>query len=104
MIHSSTVSAEPVRRRVRSIVAMRNPPSLPPRTSDVTLIAAIGTLLWLAGAVALLVWHWVGDRPLDIWFTTCVAGATLGAIGYGIFRWQRSAARRGSRTAQDGLH
>jgi hypothetical protein len=42
-------------------------------------------------------------RPLDIWFTTCLAGAFLGAVGYGIFAWQRAAARRGSRTAQDGL-
>lgn len=82
---------------------MRNPPPLPPRTSDITLIVAAGTALWLVGAVVLLVAHLVGGRPLDIWFSTCVAGAVLGAIGYGIFRWQRSASRRGARTAQDGL-
>ena len=82
---------------------MRNPPSLPPRTGDVSLIVAVGTLVWLAGAVALLVAHLVTGRPLDIWFATCITGAALGAIGYGIFRWQRSAARRGSRTAQEGL-
>jgi hypothetical protein len=40
---------------------------------------------------------------LDIWFTTCVTGAVLGGIGFGIFRWQRAAARRGSRLAQRGL-
>jgi hypothetical protein len=32
-----------------------------------------------------------------------VAGALLGAIGHGIYSWQRAAARRGSRTAQTGL-
>jgi hypothetical protein len=83
---------------------MRNPPSLPARASEITLVVSIGTILWLAGAVGLLIAYWVAGRPLDIWFTTCVAGAVLGGIGYGIFRWQRAAARRGSRTAQDGLH
>ncbi|GEL17991.1 DUF2530 domain-containing protein [Pseudonocardia asaccharolytica] len=80
------------------------PPPLPRWTSDITRIVAVGTLLWLAGAAILLVAHLVAGRPLDIWFTTCVAGVVLGGIGYGIFRWQRAAARRGARTAQDGLH
>ncbi|ODU00370.1 MAG: hypothetical protein ABS81_23855 [Pseudonocardia sp. SCN 72-86] len=82
---------------------MRNPPALPTRLSDVSVIAPIGTILWLVGAVVLYIAHLSTDRPLDIWFTTCVAGAVLGAIGYVVFLWQRSAARRGSRTAQDGL-
>ncbi|GAY12841.1 hypothetical protein TOK_1391 [Pseudonocardia sp. N23] len=68
-----------------------------------SLIVPIGTVLWLAGAVVFYVAHLTAHRPLDIWFTTCAAGAVLGAIGYGVFRWQRSAARRGSRTAQEGL-
>jgi len=37
-------------------------------------------MLWLVGAVALLVAHVVGGRPLDIWFTTCVCGLVLGII------------------------
>ncbi|MEU7812656.1 DUF2530 domain-containing protein [Pseudonocardia sp. NPDC049154] len=82
---------------------MVDPPSLPRSTTDVTLVTAIGTLVWVLGAVGLLVAHLVGGRPLDIWFTTCVTGAVLGAIGFGIFRWQRAAARRGSRLAQRGL-
>ena len=82
---------------------MVDPPPLPHRTSDVTLVTAIGTLAWLLAAVGLLVAHLVAGRPLDIWFTTCVAGAVLGGIGFGIFRWQRAAARRGSRLAQRGL-
>jgi hypothetical protein len=59
--------------------------------------------LWLLGAAALLLAWLVAGRPLDIWFTTCVAGAVLGGVGYGIFSWQRAAARRGSRTAQRGV-
>lgn len=82
---------------------MVDPPPLPRSTSDVALVAGIGTLLWLLGAVGLLVAHVVAGRPLDIWFTTCVTGAVLGGIGFGIFRWQRAAARRGSRLAQRGL-
>jgi hypothetical protein len=62
-----------------------------------------GSLLWLAGTVALLVAALVGLRPLDIWFTTCLAGVVLGGIGWGIHAWQRAASRRGSRTAQSGL-
>jgi hypothetical protein len=68
-----------------------------------SVVVAVGTGLWLLGAVALVVAWLLGLRPLDIWFTTCVAGAVLGAIGYGVFSWQRGAARRGSRTAQHGL-
>jgi len=82
---------------------MRNPPALPRRLSDVSVIAPIGTVLWFVGAVALYIAHVTVDRPLAIWFTTCVARAVLGATGYGVFRWQRAAARRGSRTAQEGL-
>ncbi len=77
---------------------MVNPPPLPPRLSDMPTIVGLGSLLWAAGAVVLLV---LGRTGLG--FATCVAGAVLGGIGYGIFRWQRSAARRGSRGAQQGL-
>jgi hypothetical protein len=81
-----------------------DPPPLPRSTADVTLVTAVGTLAWLLGAVGLFVAHLVVARPLDIWFATCVTGAVLGGIGFGIFRWQRAAARRGSRLAQRGLN
>jgi Protein of unknown function (DUF2530). len=80
-----------------------DPPPLPRRLSDVSTVAAVGTALWLLGAAALLVARLVADRPLDIWFTSCVAGAAIGAFGFGIFSWQRAAVRRGSRTAQQGV-
>jgi hypothetical protein len=66
-------------------------------------VVAVGSALWLLGALGLLVAWLVVGRPLDIWFITCVTGAALGGFGYAIFRWQRSAARRGSRTAQPGV-
>jgi len=59
---------------------------------------AVGTALWTGAALVLLL-----VRPPDIWLLTCVVGAGLGGVGYSIFAWQRAAARRGSRTAQQGL-
>lgn len=82
---------------------MVNPPALPERLSRVHTVVAVGTSLWLAGALVLLAMWLIAGRPLDIWFTTCVAGVVLGGFGYGVFTWQRAAARRGSRTAQRGM-
>ncbi|MCW2719140.1 MAG: hypothetical protein QOG20_2879 [Pseudonocardiales bacterium] len=79
------------------------PPPLPPRFNQMSTVLAMGSLAWLAAAVVLLVTWFTGDRPLDIWFLTCVVGAGLGGVGYSVFAWQRAAARRGSRTAQQGL-
>ncbi len=58
----------------------------------------VGTALWLVALAGVLVF---GDDTILVW--TCLSGGLLGIIGYGIFKWQRSAARRGSRTAQRGL-
>ena len=82
---------------------MTPPPPLPRRFSDMPTVVGVGTTLWLLGAAALLVAHLVGGRPLDVWFATCVIGVVLGGVGVAIFSWQRAAARRGSRTAQEGL-
>jgi len=83
--------------------AVLDPPPLPPRLTDIRTVVGAGTALWTLGAVGLLLFHALTERPLDGWFATCLAGAALGGIGYAIFSWQRAAARRGSRTAQDGL-
>ncbi|MDN5749429.1 MAG: DUF2530 domain-containing protein [Pseudonocardia sp.] len=82
---------------------MADPPSLPRRASDMATVVGIGSALWACGALALLGARLVTGRPLDVWFATCLAGAVLGGIGYGVFSWQRAAARRGSRGAQRGL-
>ena len=90
-------------RTPRTLSGVISPPPLPPRLSRPALVAVVGSALWLAAAAVLLVAALMGLRPLDIWFTVCLAGAFLGAVGYGIFAWQRAAARRGARTAQEGL-
>ena len=82
---------------------MPAPPPLPHRFGDMYTVVGAGTALWLVGAAVLFVAHLVGGRPLDVWFATCLVGALLGGVGVGIFSWQRAAARRGSRTAQQGL-
>jgi hypothetical protein len=66
-------------------------------------VVAVGSLVWFAGALVLLAVSLATGRPLDLWFTTCLAGVVLGGIGYGVVSWQRAAARRGSRSAQEGL-
>jgi hypothetical protein len=68
-----------------------------------TWVVGLGTVLWFVAGVALLVAHLHFGRPLDEWFGACIAGTALGLFGYGVFRWQRHAARRGSRGAQAGL-
>lgn len=66
-------------------------------------VLGIGSSLWAVGAVVLLVAWPAAGRPLGVAFATCVAGAVLGGIGWGVFRWQRAASRRGARGAQRGL-
>jgi hypothetical protein len=80
-----------------------DPPPLPARLTRLPDVVAVGSGLWALGAVALFVAWLAGARPLDIWFVTCVVGAALGGLGYAVYRWQRAASRRGSRTAQSGL-
>ena len=78
------------------------PPPLPRALAEPTPVVLAGILLWLAGCVVFGVLDWqAGDLGIQFW--TSVAGATLGVIGYGVFRWQRSASRRGVRGAWRGL-
>jgi Protein of unknown function (DUF2530) len=78
-------------------------PELPARLVDPTLVVLVGMAAWMVVSVVLL-GAWVfGSGPLSEWFWTSIAGSALGLFGYGVFRWQRAAARRGSRSAQTGL-
>ncbi|WP_190818970.1 DUF2530 domain-containing protein [Saccharopolyspora pogona] len=77
-------------------------PPLPRRLADPTPVVLFGTALWFAGAILFGIRDWTGGS-WEIQFWTCLAGGALGIIGYGVFRWQRSAARRGSRGAWKGL-
>ncbi|ONI90559.1 hypothetical protein ALI22I_12260 [Saccharothrix sp. ALI-22-I] len=74
------------------------PPPLPPKLADPVPAIVVGTGLWFVAFVVVLLF---GLDTILVW--TCLSGSLLGIIGYGVFKWQRSAARRGSRTAQRGL-
>ena len=82
---------------------LRTPKPLPKAWINPAPVFGVGIIGWLLGLVAFGVARlcFSVDNMLGIW--TCVAGMIVGAIGYGLFRWQRSAARRGSQGAQDGL-
>ncbi len=73
-------------------------PALPARLVDPWPVIAIGTLAWLI--VSLLAF---AVPALEGWRPISLAGLGTGALGTGIFLWQRSAARRGARGAQAGL-
>ena len=76
---------------------MRDVPPLPPALTRMRTVIGVGTVLWLVAAAVVL----VTGPPLLL--ATCLVGAGLGGVGWAIFVWQRSAARRGSRTAQRGV-
>ncbi|HEX4705771.1 MAG TPA: DUF2530 domain-containing protein [Pseudonocardiaceae bacterium] len=76
------------------------PPPLPARWVDLRPLVAIGTLLWFLGFCGLLVARYGYHATTGIWLPTCLAGWVLGLIGTAIMYWQRAAARRGSRGAQ----
>lgn len=79
------------------------PPPLPPVLATPDTAVWIGTAAWLVITLGLGAAWLLGDGPPSIWFWTSLSGVGLGLIGYSIMRWQRSAARRGSRIAQTGL-
>ncbi len=56
---------------------------------------------WLVALVVLLFdlpWLHAHDRMMWLW--TAAAGTFLGALGLSVYAWQRRAARRGGRSAQ----
>ncbi|WP_033295389.1 DUF2530 domain-containing protein [Amycolatopsis jejuensis] len=73
---------------------MQRTPDLPKRLTDLTPVVIVGTSLW---TVALVVLFFVAE---GVWVQTALAGIALGFIGFGIIFWQRTAARRGSKSAQ----
>jgi Protein of unknown function (DUF2530) len=80
-----------------------DPPPLAPSLTRMRTVVGVGTLLWLVAAAAALVAILVGAPVPHLVLSTCVVGAALGGVGWAVFAWQRSAARRGSRTAQQGV-
>jgi hypothetical protein len=77
-------------------------PALPRRLAEPTPVVLAGTGLWFLGVVLFGIAGWnAGGVGVQFW--TCVAGFVLGLVGYGLFRWQRFASRRGARGAWRGL-
>ncbi|WP_229673640.1 DUF2530 domain-containing protein [Nakamurella endophytica] len=75
-------------------------PPLPPARSNLGHIVVPGTAVWFVGFVVLLFFV----EPLRrhhamLWLWTFLAGWVLGLIGLSIYAWQRWAARRGRRSA-----
>ncbi|GLY69176.1 DUF2530 domain-containing protein [Amycolatopsis taiwanensis] len=82
---------------------LRPVPELPARLVDLFPIVVVGTVLWLAGLIVLGIRCAVTGQSPDVWLWTTVAGVVISCMGLGIMSWQRAAARRGSRGAQNGL-
>ncbi len=64
---------------------------------DLFRIVIVGSIVWIGVLVVAL---FTGPSILA-W--TAFTGAVLGGIGMAIMTWQRSAARKGSKTAQQGI-
>ncbi len=76
------------------------PPALPPVRTGLWAIAIPGMAVWLLGFIVLL--FFIPELQANdamVWLWTCLSGFLLGIIGLSIYLWQRSAARRGTRTA-----
>lgn len=79
---------------------LKDPPPLPARWVDLRPVLVVGTGLWFLAYVGFLVARYGYQAHTGIWLSTCLAGWVLGLVGAGVMYWQRSAARRGSRSAQ----
>jgi hypothetical protein len=76
------------------------PPPLPPVRANLAHIVIPTTALWFVGFVVLLFFTGpLREHDAMIWLWTCLAGWILGLMGLTIYFWQRQAARRGRRSA-----
>ena len=71
---------------------------LPRGLADPRPVVGVGTVVWFAAAVVLLVF----DGPV-VWMWACLTGGLLGLLGFFMIYWQRSAAQRGARGARRDL-
>jgi hypothetical protein len=74
------------------------PAPLPRKLADPRPALGVGTVLWFAAALALLVF---GGPAAWIW--ACLTGGLLGFVGFVMIRWQRRAAQRGARSARQDI-
>ncbi|HEX8934382.1 MAG TPA: DUF2530 domain-containing protein [Pseudonocardiaceae bacterium] len=73
-------------------------PPLPRGLADPRPVVGVGTVVWFATAVVLL----VSGGPAA-WMWACLTGGLLGFVGFAMIHWQRSAAQRGARGARQDL-
>lgn len=83
--------------------SMRNPPALSRRLTDLWPPVIVGTMLWFAAFVVLLIAQVNSAAGPGVWLWTTLAGWVLGLVGFAIMAWQRGAARRGARGAHRDL-
>lgn len=77
------------------------PPELPPVKANLFHIVVPVTVVWFVALVVLL-FNIPSLRAHDhmVWLWTAAAGTFLGGLGLSVYAWQRSAARRGGKSAQ----
>lgn len=75
-------------------------PALPRALADPRPVIAVGTALWAVALVVVGVRALLGTHGLGGTAATCAVGVALGAIGYGVFSWQRRTVRGGGRGQQ----
>ena len=72
--------------------------ALPRALADPRPAVGAGTIAWFAAAGIVLL-----CGAAAAWFWACLAGGLLGLTGFVMIHWQRRAAQRGARGAQQGL-
>ncbi|RIJ76710.1 DUF2530 domain-containing protein [Nakamurella silvestris] len=77
------------------------PPALPSAGAGLAHIVIPATAAWFVAFVVLLFFtDQLREHDAMLWLWTCLSGGVLGLIGLSIYFWQRSAARRGTRSSQ----
>lgn len=69
-------------------------PDPEPLELDDTRVVLLGTVLWAAGLVVLVVLDLVGVRVPGWWLQMCLAGIALGLVGLRVLARRKAAARR----------
>ncbi len=78
-----------------------SPPPLPPVRMNLFRIVGSFTAVWFLALIVLLFRiAALREQHHLIWLWTAAAGSFLGCLGLSVYLWQRSAARRGHRSAQ----
>ncbi|MFL6143137.1 MAG: DUF2530 domain-containing protein [Labedaea sp.] len=99
---ASTAEPEPPTDTQKSPPLPALPP-LPDRLLALPPLVYAGTILWFVASCVLLILQYGYHLSPPIWLWTTLAGTALGFVGMLVMWWQRTASRRGSRSAQRDL-